>query len=367
MMFRQKLVATLSAAAALLPFNQNKRHDLNEKKRPALPYALSTDEKQQLNIAKINDKQPTIVSLYDVNDGAINADLAIQHLNDKGIKVVPVSPQEGLNHPIFKDLNNINGVYLPGGSDIPVNNSEDPRNKFEGQLIAMANKEDKPLLGICRGEQAIGHHNNLAITDLPTHESRQPHYDNHDVVVYDESGNPNFNNTVVVAPGSQLHSALQHKLVTDADKNIEYPVACLHHQHINENESNINQQEIKISGRNKFDHTIESLEIPTGKYTTFGFQHHPEVIINACQSDRNDRIQQIKAAAANEIENMVSIDSDQSIAIGYREARKITDVLNKKSVGEKAARLEFGLFINQVKKEFLEKQAAPGKLHKKTK
>jgi gamma-glutamyl-gamma-aminobutyrate hydrolase PuuD len=284
--------------------------------------------------------KPTIVALYDEGNGSVNADLAIQHFNDKNIEVVPVSSQEGLSHPIFNE-NKFNGIYLPGGSDVPINNPEDPRKKFEGQLIKIAEQKDIPLIGICRGEQTIGHHEGLKVGDLENYDHHYHHFDK----VYDETQDPNFNNKVTVLKGSALYDALHRKLGSDGDT-IEYPVTCLHHQHIiNEPDD----EKLKVTGRSTYDHSIETIEKKTGEYSTIGFQHHPEVIISACKTARQEQINEINEEAKEAALNANYLDPEYTLFSHLKSIAKLSQA-HKKSRGEIAAKAELGLFTNQVKK-----------------
>ena len=54
-------------------------------------YALNADEKNQL---RQSEDKPTVVALYDEHNGATNANLTIEHFEDKGLNVVKVAPIE---------------------------------------------------------------------------------------------------------------------------------------------------------------------------------------------------------------------------------------------------------------------------------
>jgi gamma-glutamyl-gamma-aminobutyrate hydrolase PuuD len=314
-------------------------------------YALNQNEKNEFKQLKNQDIKPAIVALYDPEDGTAFADLAIQHFQNKDIDVIPVSSKEGLNHPIIAE-GKYNGIYLPGGPNVPVHDHENPRKKFEGQLIEIAEKKDIPLIGICRGQQTLGHHLGLEVSDLPSDEAcNEPHYDNFDRI-YHETNNPNFNNKVVAQQGSLLHSALQSKFKTYGENPIEYPVVCLHHQHVVETPKD---KKLKISGRGKYDHIVESVEKKTGKYTSIGLQHHPESIIDFSKEMRK----QFKADADEQLNEATSnanyIDPELTLAPQMERLVTLHKQL-KRSKGEMAARAELGLFTNQVKKQFLEKK-----------
>ncbi|QMT61635.1 gamma-glutamyl-gamma-aminobutyrate hydrolase family protein [Legionella sp. PC997] len=325
-------------------FSETRPETSKEEKKPNFQYELNKDEKRQL--ARLESK-PKVVALYEEHDGAANADLAIQHFENDGLDVIRVSSNDGLNHPAFTD-GSINGIYLPGGSDIPVHSDDDPRKQFEGQLTQLARTKDIPLIGVCRGQQALGHHNGLEVDDLPDYEQ---HYSG-----ADNSNYPDSNNTVVVEQGSQLFAALQNEFKEKRDNEpMEYPVKCIHHQHIRENANN---HDVDITGRNKFDGTVESVEIKTGKYYSFGVQHHPEVLINSYENKRKERLLELeKEENEDRLKSLffdpeVSFDTEMKYFQKRREAKT-------KSVEERAARAEMGFFTNQAKKHFLEQAPKP--------
>ncbi|PWY56489.1 peptidase C26 [Legionella qingyii] len=316
------------------------RSETNNEEQSNFLYELNADEKKQLRNSEV---KPKIVALYDENNGSKNADLAIQHFENDGLDVIRVSPDEGLNHPTFTS-NSIDGIYLPGGSDIPVDDDNDPRTKFEGQLTRLARTQDIPLMGICRGEQAIGHHNSLEVKDLSDYETHYAGENN--------ASNPDVNNTVVVEKGSQLYAVLQSEF-KDKDGPMVYSVTCLHHQHILDNSSH---SDVQITGRNKFDNTIESIEIKTGKYYSFGVQHHPEVLIHSFESAREEKIIQAEKEAeegrytANYFDPEIALETEITFAQKLRNARS-------ESIDERAAKAEMRFFTKQVKKHFLEQES----------
>jgi gamma-glutamyl-gamma-aminobutyrate hydrolase PuuD len=338
-MFPRSLFSGLLARASAFISSNSAANTKTDK----FPFELDTDEKiklEQLNHQKI---KPIIVALYDMNDGSANADLAIQHFEDKGANVIRVSPQQGLSHPVFT-TGNINGIYLPGGSDVSLDDN-DPRKQFEGELVKKASYEDIPLLGICRGQQVIGYYNGLEIKDLTDYDK---HYDGYDEV-YHATGNPDFNHQVVVKKGSQLYTALEYKLGNSECHSMEYPVTCLHHQHVLNNPLNEN---LNITGRSKFDGSIESIEKKTGRYYTIGVQHHSEVTVDACKTARENKIREAREEAESDIFNGSYFDLEFTLFAQVKAFVKINQA-QKKSRGEIAAKAELGLFTNQVKKQFL--------------
>ncbi|WP_454782320.1 gamma-glutamyl-gamma-aminobutyrate hydrolase family protein [Legionella sp. WA2022007384] len=315
------------------------RSEPNKEEKSNFQYELNNEEKRQL---RRSESKPKVVALYEEHDGAANADLAIQHFEDEGLGVVRVSSNEGLDHPAFTD-ESIDGIYLPGGSDIPVDDDNDPRKKFEGQLAKLARTKDIPLFGVCRGEQALGHHNSLDVEDLPEYEQHYAGADN--------SSNPESNNTVVVEQGSQLFAALQNEFKEDSSNgSIEYPVKCLHHQHIRDDSR---YSGLQVTGRNKFDNTIESIEIRTGKYYSLGVQHHPEVLISASENTRKEKISQVEKEAHEARFRSNFFDSDTVFDVERTYAQKLREA-QIKTKEERAARAEMSFFTKQVKKHFLE-------------
>ncbi|KTC91073.1 gamma-glutamyl-gamma-aminobutyrate hydrolase family protein [Fluoribacter dumoffii] len=305
-------------------------------------YELNAAEEKQLRHA---GSKPKVVALYDEQDGSRNAELAIQHFENDGLDVIRVSSDEGIDHPAFKN-DSIDGIYLPGGSDIPVENESDPRKKFEGQLTQLARTRDIPLIGVCRGEQALGHHNRLEVKDLPDYEKHYAGANN--------GNNPDVNNTVVVEKGSQLFAALQNEFKEDNNEGpIEYSVTCLHHQHIEEPSAD---SELKVTGRNKFDNSVESVELKTGNYYSFGVQHHPEVLISSCEITRKEKIIEAQKEAEEARFTSNFFDPDPAIYSEIKYAQKIGEAYAK-SREERAARAEMGFFTKQAKKHFLEHEA----------
>ncbi|WP_392538634.1 gamma-glutamyl-gamma-aminobutyrate hydrolase family protein [Legionella sp. 227] len=333
-MFSRMISSGLSSISSI--FSETKQEEKSK-----FQYELNDEEQKQL---RHSEDKPKIVALYAEHDGAVNADLAIQHFEKDGLDVVRVSPEEGLSHPTFSS-NSIDGIYLPGGSDIPVQDESDPRKRFEGQLTQLARAKDIPLIGICRGEQAIGHHNRLAVEDLPDYEQ---HYGG-----ANNGSTPDANNTVVVEKGSQLFAALQNEFKEKNNGPLEYPVTCLHHQHIPESPSHT---DIQVTGRNKFDNTIESIEIKTGKYFSFGVQHHPEVLISSCEDKRKEKITQVEKEAEEARFTSNFFEPDTALIAELQYAQKLREA-HEQSRDERAARAEMGFFTKQVKKRFLEHKA----------
>lgn len=281
--------------------------NLNKKTLADYPYKITQPEKKALKILKEKNIRPVVVSLYDSDGGTYYTDLMISLFEKSNIKVIKVSPYKGLNHSIFKKDNKIHGIFLPGGPNIGQYDEE--RKALEIALINKAQVSDIPLLGVCRGNQIIGYNHGLNIGSID--EFR------HHSLEYRAAINPETNNIVIVAKGSQLYNALQDKIQNSQEipEKIEYSISCLHHQGIQIYTSS----QLKISGHSKSDNQIESVEISTGKYYTVGLQHHPEKIITA-----------------------------------YNDEKKWWKIRTDKTKEIKAARAEYGFFTKQVKKKFLE-------------
>jgi gamma-glutamyl-gamma-aminobutyrate hydrolase PuuD len=352
-MFRRFLVpigAAAGSAAAVSYLHDRytaQAEPMTEVQSTSYQYALTSEQKKEIAKFQRSLKKPMVVSLYDKEDGTTYADLAVEHLQNKGIEVVLVSSQEGLDHPVFKEPANISGIYLPGGPDIPVSDSANTRMKFEAQLINIAEQSDIPLLGICRGQQAIGYHHGMSLQSL-TDDQHEVHYGNYGQV-YEETENPNLNNKVRVKSGSQLHHALRYKLNNSGSENesIDYSVTCLHQQHLINETGHVNSP-ITVTGMSACDGHVESIEKKTGKYYTYGLQHHPEAVINAAIEDRKMKLDDLQ----ERVMDSLIFDPEVSIHLTLTEKAKIF----KRSNDEIAARAELGLFTHQTKRKFLEHQ-----------
>ncbi|KTD01293.1 gamma-glutamyl-gamma-aminobutyrate hydrolase family protein [Fluoribacter gormanii] len=317
------------------------------KEKPKFEYTLNRDEKELL---KHSEEKPKIIILYDREGGTIYCDLLIDYLKGKGFDVIPVTPQEGLSHPAFNGR--VDGIYLPGGPNVPVQDDSDPRKKFEGELTKLAESRDIPLLGICRGQQTVGHYHGYKVTDIPEDaEQHELHYEHFDAV-YKETQDATFNNKVVVVEGSQLYNALHSKLKHKDKSNIEYNVTCLHHQHVEENQDN---NSLRVTGRGKFDRLVESFEKRTGKYYTIGFQHHPEAVISICGEVRKIKLDQIDRDSLEALADVDPVsDPDELYRVRYQCEKKESEVLEE-TWNEKAAKAEIGFFSKQVKQHYLDK------------
>jgi gamma-glutamyl-gamma-aminobutyrate hydrolase PuuD len=334
-------------------------------------YALSSVEKTQIKTLRTQGIQPTIIAIYDILHGTTCADKAVDCFMSKGVNVVKVSSAEGLNHPIFKS-DQFNGIYLTGGHNLL---AEEFRTKFEGQLLGIATEKDLPLLGICRGLQTIGYHSGYEVTSFQEGEDVK-----HAIPPLGTSSHIHTNSVspVVVHPGSQLYNALQYKFKNNDNKPIEYPVVCLHGQHL----VGEPKAPLKVTGRAQSDGVIESVEKMTGKkYFAIAFQHHPEVVIDFFKKRTRELLaeklretnrwigfhqkcireaeESIKQTTQEETLGKLEKEIHKyktSIARLEQEKQNISKEMThpKSSIEEKAARAELGLFTKQVKKQFLE-------------
>lgn len=217
---------------------------------------------------------PTVVMLYSPCDGTANADILIPFLKQRNLTVLTISPEVGIKDPIFVNNDQIAGIILPGGPDIPLN--DDPRKTFEIQLLEFAIKYKIPTLGICRGHQLIGHYFGAEIRTLHEHKG-------HEVFVFD--------------PDSQIHQRLEKKYqkyeclkLQDKttpttfekleDNVFSYQTLCAHDQAIFFKPKAVNKQIIKITGVAS-DGTIEAMEINQHILT---YQHHHEGFLHMMQS-----------------------------------------------------------------------------------
>ncbi|QMT61634.1 gamma-glutamyl-gamma-aminobutyrate hydrolase family protein [Legionella sp. PC997] len=313
--------------------------------RPKFEYALNKDEKEQL---KQSEEKPKIVALYDKEGGTAYCDLTMNYLQAKGFDVIPVTPQEGLTHPAF--TGKVNGIYLPGGPNVPVHDNSDPRKKLEGDLTELAQSKDIPLLGICRGQQTVAHFHRYEVTDIPEDSNQHElHYEHFDAV-YKETQDPTYNSKVVVHEGSQLYNALRYKL-NQKEGDIEYNVTCLHHQHVQEDPQNTSLQ---VTGRGKFDRMVESVEKRTGRFYTIGFQHHPEAVLSSCAEAREQKISELNTKYYDE---QIGVNHFSDPEVGYHVLRqhekRLREVTRAKPRDLQAAKGELGFFSSQVKKHYL--------------
>jgi len=67
----------------------------------------------------------------------------------------------------------LSGIVLSGGGDlVPYGGTAPERDATETALIELAEEEDVPLIGVCRGMQAIQHRFGIALTRVSDHVTR---------------------------------------------------------------------------------------------------------------------------------------------------------------------------------------------------
>jgi len=184
---------------------------------------------------------------------------------------------------------NVNGILITGGGDIEpkIFNGEDHprvygvdtiRDGFETELVRLAEKNQIPLLGICRGHQII----NVALggnlyTDI---HDQVPDSNKHDWF----PGYPRdqLSHTINIIPGTLLHQIIGHSSIQ---------VNSLHHQAIKTIASNLKPSAFSSDG------IIEAIELDHHPFF-LGVQWHPEWLfsyqttqnifnsfINACKNN----------------------------------------------------------------------------------
>ncbi len=314
-------------------------------------YAIGKFEEAELKSLEKAGEKPIIVALFDENDGAENATYAIEHFENDGCKVYPVSPERGLaylNSPEFRELEYINGILLPGGSDIPTQASHDARKEFEEKLIDLAEKNDIPLLGICRGQQIIGYQNGLNLRSF-SDDAVGTHY-GHANKIRQATHNFTINNDISVYKGSQLFNALSAKIFGKPNENkYDYNVACMHHQRLTP--SLLENPKVKITAIDQDDNSIEGIQMSTGKYMTVGYQHHPEAIATPARQQRAEKLESIREEKDNA--DMFHYQDPDMVLLSAYKAKQKADVAKEKSVEEKIANVELELFTDQVKHKFI--------------
>lgn len=163
----------------------------------------------------------------------------------------------------------VDGYLFTGGHDVnPELYGEEPipacgaccpqRDALEGDIYKIADAEDKPILGICRGVQLL---NVLAggslYQDLPQQFSGTKKIEHHMTAPYDRTVHE-----VEIVDGSPLYALLQQKSL---------PVNSYHHQGIRSLGRGLEAMAVAEDG------LVEGVYAP-GKKFTWGIQWHPELI-----------------------------------------------------------------------------------------
>ena len=160
-----------------------------------------------------------------------------------------------------KAIGKVHGLLLPGGEDIDPNMHVEargtlkgsPRDMMEVSLLEVALAEDLPVLGICRGMQAI---------NVATGGSLVQGLDAHDVL--GEDRDESAYHRVYISPGS--------KLAAIVGSGGFVRVNSRHHQGVTEG---VKSSRLLASAYSLDDGVIEGLESPDHEWV-IGVQFHPE-------------------------------------------------------------------------------------------
>ena len=164
-------------------------------------------------------------------------------------------------------VNDLDGLVLQGGSDVaPESYGESPlqpewqgdalRDFYEIELIKEFLRQDKPILGVCRGLQIL----NVALggtlyQDIPSQISALVKH--RDGNVYDQNFHP-----VEIVEGSEFSRIYPHK-----KKSL---VNSIHHQAVK-----VLGQGLKVEAISTADQIVEAVSLP-GKRFVVAVQWHPE-------------------------------------------------------------------------------------------
>jgi N5-(cytidine 5'-diphosphoramidyl)-L-glutamine hydrolase len=107
------------------------------------------------------DKNGTIYTSYDVD--------TLKMLNKLDILMTPVNIFNKINKHLLKDAD---GLFLMGGGDInkiEKKKTNKIRDEFEKKLFKYFIKQDKPIIGICRGFQNIVSFYGIKLSKIKDH------------------------------------------------------------------------------------------------------------------------------------------------------------------------------------------------------
>ena len=184
-------------------------------------------------------------------------------LNSNGIPLMLPSKPELANHY----FNLVDGILLTGGDfdidptiygekkDKLVNHLDKPRTNFELKLAKLALKKNKPILGICGGQQLL----NVALSGSLIQHITKTNIKHEQTQSRDE-------------PSHKVQINLKSKLYKIVKKK-EFRVNSAHHQAIKKVGKNLNVNAIAEDG------VIEGVELNKHKFF-FGIQWHPEFFIS---------------------------------------------------------------------------------------
>ena len=185
-----------------------------------------------------------------------------------GAKVVTISPAN--LDKAGELLEQVDGVVVPGGEDIGVNQRYDD---LGFKVMKEAEKRDLPILGICRGMQLMALFNGGS---LVSHDDNPELFTTHKAGLLGIAGHD-----VYIKNDSRLFEILERE---------KTHVNSIHHQSVKE------PGNLFISGTSK-DDNIEAIE-SKGKNFKIGLQWHPE--IRALFDPKNEKI--FKALVDNAVE-----------------------------------------------------------------
>ena len=184
-------------------------------------------------------------------------------LNSNGIPLMLPSKPELANHY----FNLVDGILLTGGDfdidptiygekkDKLVNHLDKPRTNFELKLAKLALKKNKPILGICGGQQLL----NVALSGSLIQHITKTNIKHEQTQSRDK-------------PSHKVQINLKSKLYKIVKKK-EFRVNSAHHQAIKNVGKNLNVNAIAEDG------VIEGVELNNHKFF-FGIQWHPEFFIS---------------------------------------------------------------------------------------
>lgn len=232
----------------------------------------------------VKQKHPTVVMLYNKQDGVVNADSLIGFLrkNYPDLKIILVPSSVGSDHPIFKEelVNNIAGIILPGGPNIPTHDKNDPRVKFETFLLEFAIKKRIPTIGICRGHQFIGHYFGAILDDYKDHSGGYMRVKKREnSIIYDRLDKKHQKWTAT----NDQYLSENETLKRDARGTFFYNTMCQHCQAIQFVKGTRDKAKIMIIVKDAKDKTVEGMEI-NGHIITF--QHHHEIMFSNTPVDK---------------------------------------------------------------------------------
>ncbi len=324
--------------------------NLKDEEKPSYHYKLNFTQNMQFSFLNYFGKKPVVVALYDAPGGTTYFDKFVRKLIEEGFEVVKVTPEQGLNHPVFS-TGNIHGIYLPGGPNI-VDDKNPDRTTLERQLIDMARKYDIPTVGVCRGTQAIAFYFGNSVKTFGFEEEVEPKkYSESQRVRFQAKMKQHYGeSTVLVTHGSQLYAALQSEFKgSDGVSPFKYEIVCMHGQHA-VLDAPYNPA-LQVTARNPVGNIVEAVEISTGKYRIVGFQHHPEAVLEYAQEERDEQLEEV----AKKSEPPYCTDPDRDTANQFVYVQAVNAVkAAEHSTKERAAQASYGLFSDQAKLKFLE-------------